>query len=216
MPLLTIPLVARRLGCAAAHVQRLAARGVFPGARRVSGEWRIPLASVVAFLAKPRKATVDPAAPRPVAARPRKTARVEGPQSRFYCDTLHCWLFACRCVERQRKSDSQRTSDTERGQAPQFVSCQTDRCCQGRELRGQLGAPERVAERPTGSKVRPQFWDELPAEQRAARDRLAAAGLLEVVPTMDGLDVEAAPGAARGMVRSPKRSCSSRGVIEAS
>lgn len=146
MPLLTIPLVARRLGCAAAHVQRLAARGAFPGAKRVSGEWRIPLTAVLAFLVKPRKATSDPAAPRPVAAK-----EVDSPACYFRCTSQKGSLFARVCVKRQVESERQlggrekkpdpelRRHDKKRGVAADFVGCRSEICPEGRRIRELLG-----------------------------------------------------------------------------
>lgn len=146
MPLLTIPLVARRLGCAAGNVQRLAARGAFPGARKISGEWRIPLPAVLAFLKKPRHITIDPTAPRPLAPKD-----VDSGASYFHCPHQDGNLFARVCVARQLESERElrgrekkadpelRRHDRKRGVAPEFIFCRSERCPEGRRIRELLG-----------------------------------------------------------------------------
>lgn len=106
----------------------------------------------------------------------------------FPCKTLGVSrMLAGVCLARQQASEASRTRDTWRGQAPRYPHCQTCLCADGRRIRAKIGGA-------AGSKQRPQTrqaaaaggWDsDLPPEQRAARDRLAARGLLGDVPTLD-------------------------------
>lgn len=95
-----------------------------------------------------------------------------------------CLMMLGTCVARQQVSDLQRTRDTERGQAPEYPSCQTDRCATGRAIRALLD-PQRKGWRGVGPGGRFLPMRSDLAQQEAARQRQAAAGLLEDVPTLD-------------------------------
>ena len=118
----------------------------------------------------------DPAAH--VAASP---LEVREPGDSFPCMTLRCRLPAGDCVARQEKSDGE-TQDRNRGQGARYPLCRTRLCGDGRWIRTKLG-PWLGEERKPLDGWRDQLWR--PGEEEARRG-LAARGLLDVVPSMDG------------------------------
>jgi hypothetical protein len=110
------------------------------------------------------------------------------PHDAFHCVALHAPAMPAHlCVARQRVTEAQRTADVERGQAPAYPHCQTERCAQGRGIRAAL-APEHAAPW-RGAGPGGRFARERPAKEKkrqlAAAARLAAVGLLGNVSTVD-------------------------------
>jgi hypothetical protein len=111
------------------------------------------------------------------------------PHDTFHCVALHCEETPAHvCVARQKASEVQRTKDTCRGEASDYPHCVTERCAQGRGIREALDPDHPVEWRGAGPGKRFSrgATSKRKASQLAARDRLAAVGLLDVPPTVDG------------------------------
>jgi hypothetical protein len=101
------------------------------------------------------------------------------------CRTLRCKVPAHVCVMRQNVSQIQRTRDTWRGQASRYPHCMTERCAQGRGVRAALEPDAQAAWKGSGPAGLSERLRDDVEEQRAARRRLEAAGLLDDVRTID-------------------------------
>lgn len=101
----------------------------------------------------------------------------------FPCSTLHCSKVLARvCIARQRVGDIE-TRDTWRGQAARYPHCVTRRCAEGRLVRSRIGErPELAGDRRERPRVAGEAAAVLPPQQRAAKRRLEAVGLLDEVP----------------------------------
>lgn len=137
------------------------------------------------------------ARPRP---RPAPTAQLTllglEPDDLVPCAKLHARAMPARvCVMRQQISDVQRRShdaddrnrNRQRGTASDYPHCVTETCAQGRHRRAILDPMCQPWEGGAGPGKRFQR-NRRQDEQEAARARLAAIGLLDTVPTLDGLD----------------------------
>lgn len=105
---------------------------------------------------------------------------------------LHCEITAAECVRRQIKTEAQRPThqhngrpDARKGIAGDHPTCDTRTCECGAAVRQQIAPPPTT---PTAAKSG-RAWraHHDAAGQRAASRRLAAVGLLDVVPTCDGV-----------------------------
>lgn len=106
--------------------------------------------------------------------------------TRFDCRALGCKNLPARiCVARQAASDAQRTRDTWRGQGFDYPLCVSERCAQGRAIRAALDPTHAVRWRGAGPNGRFDRGRSDAVEQYEARQRLAAVGLLDEVPTVD-------------------------------
>ena len=108
------------------------------------------------------------------------------------CAAMGCPVPAHVCVARQHASELQRTRDSWRGQCPEYPSCVTERCAQGRGVRNALDPNASVAWKGTGplGRVPGTMPHRKRRAQEAARDRLEREGMLDPVRT---LDVDADP-----------------------
>lgn len=97
-------------------------------------------------------------------------------RSRFECRTLGCTLQHLDCLLRQLRSEHELTTDIERGQAPEYPSCRTETCAQGRRIREALvhlevkwkgkGVHKRFAGRPVVDGLEP--WE---GSKRGSREK---------------------------------------------
>ncbi len=108
------------------------------------------------------------------------------------CIALRCTLLAGVCVARQAASEAQRPrhlhngkTDTRRGEASDYPSCDTRRCAQGRGIREALDPTVHVAWRGTGPNGRFERGPNDLGAQFAARQRLERVGLGTGVPSCD-------------------------------
>jgi hypothetical protein len=103
------------------------------------------------------------------------------------CTTLGCPVPAHICVARQIAAGLQRTHDTHRGQASEYVTCVTERCAQGRGVRAALDPQDAVVWKGEGAGKRasPTRRRREKAKQNAARSRMESVGLLDEVRTLD-------------------------------
>lgn len=114
------------------------------------------------------------------------------PDSPIRCEPLHATVPARCCVKRQLIAATGRTKQLNRGQGTMYPSC--DGCAFGEAIRDALDPERRLSWRGSGPGhrfERERRWD----GQQAARERLEAAGRLDPVPTIDGLDPVAPLGA---------------------
>lgn len=104
------------------------------------------------------------------------------------CVALRCRVPAHVCVARQLASEVQRTEDTWRGEAGDYPHCKTEKCAQGRGIRVALDPCHPVVwvGAGQGKRLTRGRSRSYKASQMATRARLAAQGLLDDVPTMDG------------------------------
>jgi hypothetical protein len=98
----------------------------------------------------------------------------------FRCERLHATIPVWCCLLRQSASSMGRTLDAWRGQGPLFPSC-TPSCEQGAAMAGS----ELVTWRGAGPGGRFERGRNGAGDQAAARARLRARGLLDVVPSLD-------------------------------
>lgn len=110
----------------------------------------------------------------------------------FRCDALKADDVPVHvCVTRQKVTEIQRTQQGTRGQGTEYPLCDTRSCAQGRAIREALGPNVKIAW--NGGGFGGRFQRERPPReiiaQLAARDRLASAGLLRDIPTVDGCPV---------------------------
>jgi hypothetical protein len=106
--------------------------------------------------------------------------------ARFECLALCSVVTVGVCIARQAASDIQRTTQRSRGQGTDYPSCQTFRCGQGRHIRERFDPDARVTwrgEGPGGRFTARRYQ----ADQEAARQAQKRSGLLDEVPTLDGI-----------------------------
>lgn len=96
------------------------------------------------------------------------------------------------CVTRQKVTDAQRTQQASRGQGTDYPLCDSRTCEQGRRVRLALDPAGAVRWRGAGPGGR--FAKDRPAAereaQRAVRERMRLAGMLDEVPTLDAMPGE--------------------------
>ena len=110
------------------------------------------------------------------------------------CTSLHCTLPAVECVRRQLATEVQRPAhehhgktDTRRGVSSDYPMCDSTKCQQGAAIRAGLDPSVDVRWIGVGPHGRFARSRADVHRQIAAGRRLAAVGLLHVLPTMDGL-----------------------------
>jgi len=110
------------------------------------------------------------------------------------CTSLHCTLPAVECVRRQLATEVQRPAhehhgktDTRRGVVSDYPMCDSTKCQQGAAIRAGLDPSIDVRWIGVGPHGRFARSRADVHRQIAAGRRLAAVGLLHVLPTVDGL-----------------------------
>jgi hypothetical protein len=106
--------------------------------------------------------------------------------ARFECIALCSVVTVGVCIARQAATDCQRTTQTSRGQGTAYPSCDSRKCAQGRHIRERFDPDARVTwrgEGPGGRFTARRYQ----ADQEAARQAQKRSGLLDEVPTLDGI-----------------------------
>jgi hypothetical protein len=107
--------------------------------------------------------------------------------ARFECLALCSVVTVGVCIARQAATDCQRTTQTSRGQGTAYPSCDSRKCAQGRHIRERFD-PDASAKWTWEGPVKLYGKGRANvAAQEAAKRRIASVGLLDEVPTLDGI-----------------------------